>query len=328
MTVRRTASFTTTAALIGVIAVAGSATTASAAGEIDGLYSVDSESSGQFLQLDKSDASATPVGASSALYEFDAVEVVDGLGYAVGVILGPDDQTGDDDVLAVFTWNITTGAVLTAVPLTAALPINGVYALDTRLDGVLLTYAEFENGDNDIDSIASVNPVTGLTTPLIDLDLVDDSRIFEGIATNPVDGITYALADYDDGLPAASPIDFGTGLIGDSIIYEEVATSIGGGYFVEGDFDATGVLWFTYSGAGVSRTNAPVEVAVEATELGDPDIVSKAITVGSISPAAPAPEPELAATGLSAESTSIIGAALALTVLGAALIMVRRPRRS
>lgn len=328
MTFRRAAALTTTIALIGLLAVTGAATSATAAGEVDGLYSVDGETDGQFLQLDKTDATPTPVGTATALYEFDAIEVVDGVGYAIGLIFGPDDQTGDDDVLAVFTWNITTGAVLTTVPLTGALPINGVYALDTRLDGVLLTYAEFENGDNDIDSIASVNPVTGLTTPLIDLDLVEDGRIFEGIATNPVDGITYALADYDDSLPAASPIDFGTGLIGDSIIYEEIAATIGGGYIVEGDFDATGVLWFTYSGAGVSRTNAPIEVAVEATELGDPDINGKAITVGSISPAAPAPEPELAATGLASDAAPLVGAAAALLTLGGLLVLARRPRRS
>ncbi|MDO9590437.1 MAG: hypothetical protein Q7J04_04785, partial [Microcella sp.] len=256
MSLRRYASFTTTAALIGAIVFAGSATAASAAGEVDGLYSASNESGGQFVQLDKTDATATPLGSASATYEFLSVEVVDGLGYATGVVPGGDDV---DDVYYVFTWNITTGAVLTTVPLTSSLAIDGVWALDTRIDGVLIAYVSFDNEDDAW--ISSINPVTGVVIPLVDLSLVDDGRIFEGLATNPVDGITYALADYDNGVPATSPVDFGAGTIGDSVAYQEIADSLGDGWFSEGDFDETGVLWFTYSG-GVSRTDAPLEVGV------------------------------------------------------------------
>lgn len=325
MSLRRTASFSTMAALVGAMIFAGAAAPAYAAGEVDGLYSVDDDAEGLFVQLDKTDATATPIGTGSDLYEFYSVEVVDGLGYAIGVIVQGDEE---DDIWAVFTWNISTGAVITAVPLTSVLEIQTVFALDTRLDGVLITYGRFADGDDSVFWISSINPVTGLVTPLVDLDLVDDDRIFEGLATNPVNGVTYALADYDDGIPAMSPVDFTTATVGDSITFPEIADSIGrSGWFSEGDFDATGVLWFTFSG-GVSRTDAPVEVGVEATELGQPDIASKAITIGSESAAAPAPAPELADTGFAANATPVVIGAVGLLMLGAVLMLVRRPREN
>ena len=331
MSLRRTASFSTTALLIGAAVFAGSTSAATALGEPDGLYSAsEDDGTSQFAQLDKTDASATLLGAGTDVYEFISVEVVDGVGYAVGLTLGPDDQEEDDDVPTVFTWNITTGAVLTAVPIDVAGDLERAYALDTRLDGVLITYLYFDGAD--APWIASVDPVSGVATLLIDLDLFDDGRIWEGIATNPVDGITYALADYDDGTPAASPVDFGTSSVGDSIFYEQIEDTLGGGYFQEGDFDEAGVLWFTYSGsgAGVVRTNAPLEVAVDATELGDPDIESKAITIGSSTPVEPEPEPEpeLAATGTADGAIAVVGFATVLLGLGAVLMLARRSRRA
>jgi hypothetical protein len=63
------------------------------AGEVDGLYSVADESEGQFLQLDKTDASAIAAGSPSDLSEFYSVEVVNGVGYAIGVMLGARKTT-------------------------------------------------------------------------------------------------------------------------------------------------------------------------------------------------------------------------------------------
>ena len=90
------------------------------------------------------------------------------------------------------------------------------------------------------------------------------------------------------------------------------------------------MLWFTYSGsgAGVVRTNAPLEVAVDATELGDPDIESKAITIGSSTPVEPEPEPELAATGTADGAIAVVGFAAVLLGLGTALMLARRSRRA
>lgn len=324
MSLRRTASLTTTAALIGALVFAGSVSPATALGEADGLYSVSDENDNQFVQLDKTNASVTLIGSSSDLYEFRSVEVVDGLGYAHGYILGPDDEENDDDVLAVFTWNISTGAVLTAVPLTSDIDLEDVYALDTRLDGVLIAYAYFDDDEAD-QWIVSINHVTGAVTRLVDLSDIDDGRLFEGLATNPVDGITYALADYDNGIPAASPVNFATATVGDSVSYPEIADSLGSGWFSEGDFDASGVLWFTYSG-GVSRTDAPFEVGVDATELGEPDIRSKAITIGSGT--APAAAPELADTGAAVDAVPMAAAGLALFALGGVLMVARRRSRA
>lgn len=328
MSLRRRASSAVVVGAAFAIVLAASAPTASALGEADGLYSIGGGDEAQFVQLDTSNAAATPLGSSTDLYVFEAVEVVNGLGYAIGDILGPDPSTSDDDVFGVFTWNIATGAVLTAVPLTAPFALQDVYALDTRTDGVLLTYTLFDDAGDELFWVSSINPTTGVVTPLIDLDRADEDLIFEGIATNPVDGITYLLADFDDGVPAASPVNFGTGTVGVSVSYTEIQDSLGDGYFVEGDFDETGVLWFTYSDAGVSRTDAAFEVAVDATELGDPDIERGGITIGTTIDLSTAPPdaPELAATGPAAVAP-LLGLGLFMSAVGAAALVVTRRSR-
>ncbi len=329
---RITARFVLATTLVAAFCLGGSAFAASAVGEPDGLYSASySEGDGEgdggsgFVQLSKTDASATALGSPSDLYDFYSVEVVNGLGYATGVILGA--ETEDDDVYAFFTWDITTGEVLSAVPLSSAAgEIVDVTALDTTNEGLFLAYIDIAgDGDSSSEWIASIDPATGAVTLLVDVDLPDDGRIFEGLATNPVTGITYALADFDDGIPAYSPVNLVAGTVGESVALTSVSDSIGGGWFVEGDFDSTGVLWFTYSGeVGVARTDAPAEVGVEATELGDPDIAEKAITVGqtAVFPVPPAPEPQLAATGFPVAPAA--GIAAALLAAGALVVFGRR----
>lgn len=326
MALRRGVSFVVAVGLAAALSLGGALPTAVALGEADGLYSVGDGDDGQFVQLDTTNAAATLIGSSTTLYQFTAVEVVNGLGYAIGVIVGPDPDIQEDDALGVFTWNIATGAVLTAVPLTGSFDIRNVYALDTRMDGVLLTYAEFTDGSGELFWLSSIDPATGALTPLVDLDLADENLIFEGIATNPVDGVTYALADFDNGMPSASPIDFGSGTVGASIDYPDVQDSLGNGYFIEGDFDESGVLWFTYTGAGVSRSDAPFEVGVEATELGQPAIRGGAITIGTtIDLSAEPAEPELAATG-GVDLMPSLGVGALVAALGAVLMIARRTR--
>jgi hypothetical protein len=89
------------------------------------------------------------------------------------------------------------------------------------------------------------------------------------------------------------------------------------------------VLWFTYSnGVGVSRTDTPAEVGVSATELGDPSIAEKAITIGQtvvvppVPVPVPVPEPQLAATGLPV--APVAGIAAALLAAGALVVFGRR----
>lgn len=324
---RTTARFALATALVAALCLGGSALAASAAGEPDGLYSAtDGEGGSGFVQLSKTDATATALGAGTDLYTFFSVEVVNGLGYATGVAYGADDDSSADDTYMFFTWDITTGEVLSAVPLSStAGPIGGITALDTTPSGLFLLYVEFGGDGEGVPSsewIASIDPATGAVTLLVNVDLPDDGRIFEGIATNPVTGITYALADYDNGVPAYSPVDLAAGTVGASVALTSISDSIGAGWFVEGDFDATGVLWFIYSSeVGVARTDAPAEVGVEATELGDPDIEDKAITVGqTVVP--PAPEPQLAATGLSV--APVAGIAAVLLAAGALVVFGRR----
>ena len=318
---RTTARFSLAALTIAALTLGGAAATSTAAGEPDGLYSASSPDQSVvngFVQLDKTNATATAVGPVSDSYMFTSVEVVNGLGYAIGYSFVDEG----DDIPYVFTWDIATGAVLTSVAATlGGQPSGELEALDTTNEGVLLTYVSAAESQ----WVASIDPATGVVTPLIDTATAPDDRIFEGLATNPVTGVTFALADYDNGLPAYSPIDFATGTFGESVVFEEIAADLGSGWFSEGDFDASGVLWFTYGG-GVARTDAPVEVGVDATELGEPDIMSKAITVGqTVVAPAPAPaavEPVLAATGL--DVAPIFGGAAVLLAAGLGLMLVRR----
>lgn len=323
---RTTARFSLATVMIAALALGGAAATSSAVGEPDGLYSAtEGEGGSNFVQLDKSTAAATNLSDPLAGREIESVEVVNGLGYAIGEA---------DGVWSVFTWDIATGAILTSVPLTAAGFEPGsfqVFALDTTTNGTLLTYLRAGDELNTQFWIVSVDPVSGVLTPLVDVANVDsdleDRRIFEGLATNPVTGVTYALADYDDGMPAYSPVDLAAGTVGASEALTGIQSSVGPGYLREGDFDAEGVLWFIYSGEGssVSRTNGPTEVGTEATTLGDPEIVSKAITVGQtvVAPApAPAPEPQLAATGF--DAAPLFGGAGVLLAAGLGLLLVRR----
>jgi len=318
---RTTARFSLATVMIAALALGGAAATSTAAGEPDGLYSASDSGEGAgngFVQLDKTDATATALGPVSDVYVFTSVEVVNGVGYAIGYARGGEDAP---DASYVFTWDITTGAVLTSVAATiGGAPAGELEALDTTNAGVLLTYAY----EGETQWVASIDPATGVVTLLVSTDAATDDRIFEGIATNPVTGVTFALADYDNGVPAYSPIDFTTGTFGESVVFEQIAEDLGSGWFIEGDFDATGVLWFTYSD-GVARTDAPAEVGVDATELGTPDIFSKAITVGQtvVAPApAPAPEPQLAATGF--DAAPLFGGAGVLLAAGLGLLLVRR----
>lgn len=329
---RTTVCFALATTLVAALCLGGSALAASAAGEPEGLYSAtegEGEGGGSsgFVQLSKTDATATALGTTTDLYTFFSVEVVDGLGYATGLILGAEGE--DDDIYAFFTWDITTGEVLTAVPLSSAAGvITDVTALDTTTEGVFLAYIEIGGGDGPgTEWIASIDPATGAVTLLVDVDLPDDGRIFEGIATNPVTGVTYALADFDNGIPAYSPVDLVAGTVGESVALPTISDSIGAGWFVEGDFDSTGVLWFTYSnGVGVSRTDTPAEVGVSATELGDPSIAEKAITIGQtvvVPPVpVPVPEPQLAATGFPV--APVAGIAGVLLAAGALVVFGRR----
>ncbi len=328
MSARRTAvRFTLATAMVAALTLGGAAAATQAAGEPDGLYSATGGEVGtNFVQLDKTDATATNLSDPLLNRVIISVEVVNGLGYAIGLT---------DGVYSVFTWDITTGAILTSVPVSLEgvdLETAQLFALDTTNDGTLLTYLRIGQEVGQM-WIVSIDSVSGVLTPLVDVTNVDADletrRIFEGLATNPVTGVTYALADYNDGVPAYSPVDLNAGTVGASEALTGIAESVGTGYIREGDFDASGVLWFIYSGEGtpVARTNGPTEVGTEGTTLGDPEILSKAITVGQtiVAPApapAPAPEPQLAATGF--DAAPLIGGAGVLVALGLGLLVARR----
>lgn len=165
-------------------------------------------------------------------------------------------------------------------------------------DGRLLSLASIFDGVRTPDWIVEINPATGVVTPLIELPEESFDIYYEGIGTNPIDEVTYLFLDFNDGMPQYAAVSFTTDTIAEPTPLEGIQASLGNGYIIEGDFDATGELWFTYNNAGVSRSNGELDVATGATELGDPRIESKAIAVGPVYvPSTPA-GPQLAATGV------------------------------
>lgn len=319
MSVRRTtARFSLTAAVIAGLVFAGAVAPATAAEEGIGLYSATDPDTGAdaFVSLSTTDATATQIGASHEGLWIVSVEYADGIGYALTGV-------GDEYIASISTWDVSTGMLLSTVPLSVSDDnfdsVRDAYALDVRTDGVLLTIVVLDD-DTDWGErwVASIDPATGEVTPLVELPAGDVTPYYEGLATNPVDGVTYVFFDYDEGMPYMVVVDFTTSSLGAETELQGIQDSLGSGWISEGDFDATGTLWFTYSG-GVSRTDGDLDIATEATRLGDPDITSKAIAVGP--PYAP-PAPQLADTGL--EVAPLLAGAAALLTLGGALLIARR----
>lgn len=266
-------------------------------------------------------------------------QIIDGQGYATYFDIIGGGETGSGAVL--YTWDHTTGALGDRIPLRLPADITAdgglladhdeVYLvlaseLDALPDGTLLTVI-FVQSEADTTSrffmfVASIDPVTGETTPLaaIDPGAVDgDAGPFSlgGLATDPITGTTWvfintldenvyaapavldaanvALVPLGDFEPTTGEItvdlaagDF-TASATETADYDLLEGPIelygeSGGFLRGADFDATGVLWSVYGSNDIE--------AFALTTIGAPFAPSAAASfVGEL------PDAEAADTG-------------------------------
>ena len=294
---------------------------------------------GQFATISKTDASLTPFGADvPADVRFNAIEIYDETGYAVG--------TQDGVYPVIVTWDHSTGT--TGTPIVVHMPQEGtvyrIWGLDTVVngdlpDGTLLVRAEVrDDEDNASQWVGSVDPVTGVFTPLVELSGQGVPLYVDSLATDPTTGITYALADESDGMPQFLTLDLVAGTWTGPIDLTEIAESLGEGFMWGTDFDASGSLWFYYNvfetdadplartvgafGADVSAVSSGLIPFADGTTL-----LVGALTVdpaGTTPPADPEPAaPTLPATGTSAD-VGMLGAVVLLVFGTIAVVIARR----
>ena len=311
------------AAGAGAVALAAAMTvvgTAPAHAHTGSLFtqSIVGEGVANFATISTADATVTPL--PTAVNVFAAgLEIWNEQGYAIG---GPGE--GADNL---YFWDHNTGAITQELPLTLAVgwgDLDSVNSLDTTKgsvlpDGTLLTIVEFEVGEEAVELwIASIDPATGIITPLVNFSDVEGDIILDSLATDPTTGITWAFVD-GEGPQSAYPIDFTAMTYGDPVSMEGLWDSVGSGYISGADFNDAGQLWFIYNFEGRALVSLDGAVATEATgTVAGPveDVAGYALAWDSA--------PQLAATGLELVNPAIV--ALGLLVAGGAVVLVTRRR--
>lgn len=280
-----------------------------------------SENLDTFATISQTDASVTPL--ANALPEdvfADSIEIFNEQAYALA---------GEEGETYIYPWDHSTGTSGTPVLIVGAeiqdYEFTGAYALDTLLDGTIISFGRYvAAGDLDLidrDFVGSIDPATGIWTPLV--ELTDASDYFDSLATDPTTGVTYALVDEDDGMPEFIIIDFANSTYAGPTALPFVQEALGEGYMRGADFDTAGTLWFFYDGV-LAHTSSAFSAAVSAVEVGPynggevPEIEDYAL---AYDPAAVV-SPQLADTGV--PTGGIVGGALALLTAGVVLIAVRR----
>lgn len=302
-------------------------TPTAATGHTDFLYSWGLTGSGDaapsaFLTVSKSDAALAPLADLP-----DSVGLVTGTEICADAAFAIDGDAGD-----VITWNHSTGALISSVPIVAS-GYEEFTELDALEDCTLLTLAVAEEDDSWV--ILSVDPVTGATT--LEFNLFASGQLnfyYTGIATSP-NGTTYVFGDAN-GSPFWSTVDFQTDTQEVPIELTGLVEVTGGstGFTAGIDFDAAGGLWFIH---GVNDT----ETLYLATYAAGADLsVAEPTQIGITPygpPAAPfvdfptplavdhaaAPQPQLAATGTELPAGVVLAAGI-LLLAGAAIVLARR----
>jgi LPXTG-motif cell wall-anchored protein len=313
MRARRSVTIAAVALAVGALALAG---TVPAGAHTDKLFTVDMPNSATsiFSTVDKSTAVVTPLGpAIPGDTTMFSVEIHDEVGYAVGYI---DEGTG------IVSWNHSNGQLTGSVQLNypGEFEAGSVQGLDTVVNGglpngTLLTYAQLDGTL----WLASVNPATGLLTPVVDLTVPWDDYSEESIATDPTTGITYLFFD-DDAGPVYFTADLVLGTVDGPFSLDVLADELEVDRVLGADFDAAGTLWFL-AGGWLNSTVGAFNETVNAVGHGETtgSIPGLQLTVD--------PAPVLPATGLdAAASTPLAATALALLLAGGAVVVLRRRR--
>lgn len=270
-----------------------------------------------FSTISKTDA--TEARLEAALPEtayVAAIEIYQGVGYAVGWVAGPDDSESP----ALFTWDILTGAITATVALPTE--IEDFNGFDTSVggelpDGTLLAIV----GIGDTDLIVSIDPATGAITQLVDVTDRIASEYVESLATDPTTGITYVMTDNNDGQPNVLVLDLVARTYEGPIALTGISSSLGDGYVMGSDFDAAGTLWFFYNEPGLSSTVGEFGPTVEAVTSGEPNLDTNP-TALAVQDVDVAPAPQLAATGV--DLSGPVALVLALMTVGGLALLARR----
>lgn len=322
MSARRTVTAHIGLGLVAVTAF-GFLGAAPASAHTGALFTVyDGGDTDSFATISQTDASVTPL-ANSLPDEAsaDSIEIFNEQGWAIG--------EGEDGSY-IYPWDHSTGLAGTPVPIVGAeiqdYEFSGAHALDTLLDGTIISFGGYNPLDEESelderDFVGSIDPVTGVWTPLV--ELTDAVGFLDSLATDPTTGITYALVDEDDGTPQFIIIDFAGSTYAGPTALPAIEEALGEGWMRGADFDTSGTLWFFYDGV-LAHTTGAFTAAVSAVEVG-PYVQGEASPIEDYALAydpAAVVSPQLADTGVPV--ASIAGGALALLVAGGVLFAVRR----
>ena len=275
---------------------------------------------GPFYDVDPADAATTAVGTGSGVYAYGLDVNDDGLGYLLGY----------EDGYRIWTADANTGTASDPKPLHFATDPDpydcGDLDLNPATGELLVNCTWFTSETANVSTISTVDPATGLLTPIISLSGVNYIA-FDAIALNSVTGVLWAFADVEG---------YGSYII-DRTLQTATFVSPMEDYTPAADFDRDGQLFLSTEQFDEEEGWEP-SLAVADPSVGiftfnenfaDPAGELTFDAVYSLSVWG-APAPVLAETGL--DSTGVVpvalGSALLLLAGAAAILLARRRRRA
>lgn len=218
----------------------------------------------QFYEASPVDASLTAVGAMVP-FESDYITGVDvnddGIGYAVatfdeggGYLYNADANTGtlSNDILITFNF----GDVFPDADECTAIDYT---------DGVIVAACQLY-GDFDATYVGTVDPATGVLTPIVELAGVEDFLYITAIAIDPISGLFYAVAYDFEAIPQYTLWTL------DEVTGATFVTGLSRAAF-GADFDRDGQLWVTSEvaiGGGEFPPVFPVLATLNTTDGTNP----------------------------------------------------------
>jgi hypothetical protein len=295
-----------------------------------------------FATFDRTNADATllPALLSTGPDHVLGIDITNEVASGVGVTYNASDT------YYTFTWDHTTGAILSVVGayVAGATSLDNMRGLDTLPDGTLVTWVDYTldsgKGSASYSAIATVNSTTGELTPVIDMsDLLQGDPpgySLQEIATDPISGSTFALLlATSSSAPAFVQLNF-------SLNSHSVPTTFGGTGFENGDFrgadfDADGTLYFIFnnnqrdryelssvSGPATWATAPRTVIGDAAGNLGTNVIDPYALAVEYTPPVSPA----LAKTGAEFPTALLLLGSVAVLAGAVTVVTVSRKRRT
>ena len=302
-------------------------------------YSEDSNFFG-ITKISTTDASLTQLAPAPVDQYVSGADICNETAWAVV------DGNAEGEIPGVVTWNHDTGVLgarhdftadIADFPNSTDVDATEAWAADSLSGCTAIAYVRYEIYDGESTTfplfVSYVDVATGLTTPLTELPELGEEQEFidwNGIATNPVTGITYLFAQFGAASWFAT-LDVATGTVSGLQPTEGVF-----GYFgesslnpSEADFQPDGKLWlmmYVSELEGYRLLSFPAGsdlVTASPTVVGDPNEGTNPVFYRGDAVLTYDPE-ALAATGGVPLGLLLPGAALFLA--GLALIAVRRVR--